>query len=68
MAQSAASSNTAVIPFIDAYIGGKNVSASTFGIRIPKSNATTTGMAIETILIHNLNFFSVGFSVLLIFK
>jgi hypothetical protein len=43
-------------------MGGKNVSASTFGIRILKSNATTTGMATETILIHNLNFFSIGFA------
>ena len=42
-------STIAVIAFIVAYIGGKKVKESTFGILIKKSIATTNGMATESI-------------------
>ena len=58
--------NTAVIPFVVAYMGGKNDSDSTLGILIVNSNATARGIAIDKTIIQGLNFFSSGVVVLVV--
>jgi hypothetical protein len=50
--------NTAVIPLIVAYMGGKKLRGSTFGILTLNNKATTTGITIETTVIPLLNRFS----------
>ena len=57
IASSASTSNTAVNPFMQAYIGGRNDNGVAFGILTVKRIATTTGIATETILIQILYLF-----------
>ena len=54
MAITADTNRTAVIAFVEAYIGGKKLNGSTLGILTVNNNATTTGTKIDTIIINQL--------------
>ena len=58
---------TAVNAFIEAYMGGRKLKGSTFGILIPNKIATATGIATETKIIHFLYFTEGRFMSLLFF-
>src|SRR5690606_31075655 len=60
IAQNAVISNTTVIPFIVAYIGGRKPILSTLGIFTPNKIATMTGTAIDIAVIHRLIFRSLA--------